>query len=266
MRDATEKAWRDPLARVGPSPTYVGAACRRTVTTVLGVDARRPEAWIAVQLEDGSLASIRRHDTLEALLAEAGEAATVAVDVPIGHEDREGEAGGRRACDRAARQALGDHAERVFWTPPLQVFDEEDHEQAVELAEDRGWPAPEKPMFAGRRRLQAVNEAALADDRIVEVHPAVSYRALNEAVGEGGPLETYGRGPRATYERLQLLAEVGMRPARSLGGVGRMSPRDVLEASIAAWSAHRVARGEHGTLPETPPDDPLTGREVCIVY
>lgn len=236
------------------------------MTAVLGVDARRPEAWITVRLEDGSLAAISRYDTLDELLEAASDVAAIAVDVPIGHDDREGENGGRRAADEAAREALGEAAERVFWTPPLQVFEHDDHEAARRQAEAEGWPVPEKPMFAGRERLLAVNEAAGEDERIVEAHPAISYLALNEQVGEGGPLETYGRGPRATYERLQLLAEVGLRPARSLGGVGRMSPRDVLAASACAWTAHRVATGEAGQLPEDPPADPWTGREVAIRY
>lgn len=234
---------------------------------VLGVDARRPEAWVTVELVDGSLASISRLATLEDVLDEAEDAVVVAVDVPIGHDDREGETnGGRRAADVAARQQLGEAAERVFWTPPLQVFDQEDHEEARRQAETEGWPVPQKPMFAGRKRLRAINEAAIADERVVEIHPEISYLALNDQEGDGGPLTTYGRGPRATYERLQLLAEVGLRPTRSLGGVGRMSARDVIEASVAAWSAHRVAEGEHGVLPEGPPEDPWTGREVCIRY
>jgi predicted RNase H-like nuclease len=237
------------------------------VAIVLGVDARRPEAWVGVELDDGSLASIARYDSLEELLGEAEHADVVAVDVPIGHDDPQGEArGGRRAADQAAREALGEAAERVFWTPPPAVFEAEDHEAAKRRAEAAGWPTPREPMFAGRSRLRAVNEAAEHDDRFVEVHPEISYMALHEAAGEGGPLSAYGRGPRATYERLQLLAEAGLRPTRSLGGVGRMSPRDVLEASIAAWSADRVARGEAGQLPGDPPEDPRTGRPVRIVY
>lgn len=237
------------------------------MATVLGLDARRPRAWVAVRLEEGNLSSIASHDTLEQVLEAADEADVIAVDVPIGHDDREGDRrGGRRAADGAARDRLGEAAERVFWTPPLQVFEAESYEQAVETAKREGWPTPEQPMFAGRERLSAVNRAAEEDERIVEMHPEISYLAMNEAHGEGGVLDTYGRGSRATYERLDLLAEVGLRPARSLGGVGRMSPRDVLEASAAAWSADREARGEAGRLPEDPPEDPETGREVCIVY
>lgn len=235
------------------------------MTTVLGVDARRPDAWVTVELSEGSLASIARHDSLEAVLASAEDAHTVAFDVPIGHEDRQGsQRDGRRGADVAARDSMGEAADRVFWTPPLQVFEHDSYASARRQAEEEGWPVPREPMFAGRARLQAVNEAAAHDDRIVEIHPEVSYLALNEEHGGTGPLATHGRGPRATYERLQLLAQAGLRPTRSLGGVGRMNPRDVLEATVAAWSAHRVANSQARRLPEDPPTDPRTGRRVCI--
>lgn len=235
------------------------------MSTVVGLDARRPEAWITVRLEEGSLKAITHHETLDDVLEEAREAEAIAVDVPIGHDDREGsKRGGRRLADVRARELLGDAAERVYWTPPPSVFELDDHEQALERAREEGWPEPEEGMFAGRKRLLAVNRRALEDDRIVEVHPEVSYTALNEQLGGLGPLETYGRGPRATYERLELLAEVDLRPARSVGGVGRLSPRDVLEASVAAWSADRVARGEAQRFPKDPPEDPETGRPVAI--
>lgn len=235
------------------------------MASVLGVDARRPQAWFTVRLQDGRLKSIATHDSLEAILEAAAGVEVIAVDIPIGHDDPRGtHRGGRRAADVAARQALGAAGERVFWTPPLAVFEREDHDEARRVAEHEGWPVPPKPMFAGRKRLLAINEAIQEDDRFVEIHPEVSYQALNQQQGGSGALETYGRNPRATYERLQLLAEVGLRPTRSMGGVGRMSPRDVLEASIAAWSAHRVAEGLAQKLPPDPPTDPRSDRPVCI--
>lgn len=235
------------------------------MATVLGLDARRPKAWVSVRLEEGSLRAITHQDTLDSALSEADDAEAIAVDVPLGHDDPDGsKQGGRRAADIAARERLGEAAERVFWTPPLDVFEAESYEEACRIADEEGWPRPEEPMFAGRKRLLEVNRRAREDDRLVEAHPEVSYAVLNEQLDGRGPLETYGRGPRATYERLNLLAEVDLRPARSLGGVGRLSPRDVLEASAAAWSADRVAQGLAETFPADPPEDPRTGRRVAI--
>lgn len=237
------------------------------MATVLGIDARRPQAWVTVRLEEGALDAIGFHEDFDSVRSQLGGVEVAAVDVPLGHDDPWGEEnGGRRQADVQARKALADAADRVFWTPPPDVFEVSSFEEACRLAREEAWPEPEEAMFAGRQRLATANGAAQEDERFVEVHPEVSYRALNEQVGNTGPLETYGRGPRATYERLELLAEVGLRPARSVGGVGRMSPRDVLEASIAAWSADRVARDEHGRLPRDPPQDPRTGRPVAIVY
>jgi hypothetical protein len=68
------------------------------------------------------------------------------------------------------------------------------------------------------------------------------------------------------FEWLDLLRKEGLRPARSLGGVGRASPDDVLDATAVAWSAQRLAGGSGASLPVAPSKDPATGRAIGIWY
>lgn len=237
------------------------------MSAAAGVDARQPEALWSVHVEDGSLARIDRHEDLEALFGALEDVDAIAVNVPIGHEDPSGERGdGRRACEKAAAELLGEAtaAERILPMPPFAAYEEEHYHDAVSRCEAEGWPRLPEPIWHGRHRVQALRQQAADDERLVEIHPEVSFTVMNELAGGQGPLETYGRGWSALYERLELLQEAGLRPARSLGGVGRASPRDVIDASAAAWSGHRVAVGEARTLPEDPPTDPSTGRPIAF--
>lgn len=243
-----------------------GACARARVTTAVGVDARQREGLWTVRLVDGRLDRIEQVDDLDAVLAATDDADAVAFDVPIGHEDPAGEHGdGRRACEAAAIERMGPAAEeRILPYPPPVLFDVEHFHEAQAVCEERGWPRITKPIWYGHYRIEQLTETAADDERIVEMHPEVSFTAMHEMHGGDGPLEHYGRGWSAIYERLTLLHEEELRPSRSLGGVGRASPKDVVDATVSAWTAHRVATGEAGTMPDEPPTDPRTGREVAF--
>lgn len=238
--------------------------------TAVGVDARQREGLWTVYVEDGSLKRIEQREDVTSVLEAADEAQAhaLAFDIPIGHEDPTGEHGdGQRACEAAAHDWLGPAAqERILPYPPPVLFEREHFHEAQAACEQAGWPELTKPIWHGHDRIEEVTRAAAEDDRIVEIHPEVSFAALNELHGGEGPLEHYGRGWNALYERLELLHEAGLRPARSLGGVGRASPKDVIDATIAAWSAYRAATGQAEQLPEQPPTDPRTGRVVALHY
>lgn len=238
------------------------------MVTAVGVDARQREGLWTVRVEDGRLDRIEQLDDVDAVIEAAQNVDVIAFDIPIGHEDPTGEEGdGRRACEVAAVERFGQVLEeRLLPMPPPAIYELEHFHEAQAYCETKGWPVIEKAIWHGGYRVQHVTELAADDERIVEIHPEVSFGALNEAHGGEGLLEHYGRGWNALYERLELLHEEGLRPARSMGGVGRASPKDVIDATIAAWSAHRAATGEAGTLPSDPPIDPRTGRPVRFVY
>lgn len=236
------------------------------MTKAAGVDARQREGFWTVHLTDGSLDRIEHLESLEAVIDQIKDVDVLAVDIPIGHEDPDGTQGdGRRACERAARDRMGPAAdERILPMPPPAVYNVDHYHQALALCEENGWPKLAKPIWHGQKRVQALTEASETTDGLVEMHPELSFTVMHELHGGEGPLEHYGRGWAALYERLELLHEAGLRPSRSMGGVGRASPKDVIDATAAAWSALRVARGQAVVFPKRPPKDPRTGRDVAF--
>ena len=235
------------------------------MTIVVGVDAARSPGWVAVTLKDGHLASMVLHPSLRAVIEAEPAASVFAVDVPIGHEDPLGTVDeGRRQCDRAAKVFLGSMRQAsVFWVPPPSILGASDQTEAVQQCRAKGWIAPSAQLWAMRARLLEA-QAFAADPRVFEVHPEVSFQEALRVFGKAGHLSHAKSTWPGLVERLELLHAAKLRPERSLGGVGRASPDDVLDATIAAWSALRIEAGEAKTLPSAPPTDPSTGRPVAI--
>jgi predicted RNase H-like nuclease len=228
-----------------------------------GVDgAGRAHGWVLVVIEDDHLHTSSLHPDLRSVLAACPDAASIAIDMPIGHEMLDPT--GKRRCDVEARHLLGPaRARSVFWVPPPQVLQAPDVSSAIELCERRAWIRPSPLIWGLRAQILQAHEAA-QDPRVVEVHPEVSFQFLAQQLGRTQPL----RSPKATWdglvERLELLHGANLRPTRSLGGLGRASPDDVLDATIAAWSARRHALGTATALPTDDVKDPETGRRVAI--
>jgi predicted RNase H-like nuclease len=236
------------------------------MTLVAGVDGAREEGWVLVRLRAGRLDAIAFAPQLEQALREARDCDAVLVDVPIGHDDPDGVQGGARAADAAAQTYLTGAASTIFRIPPPPVYAATDYEAARRLCETRGWPKPSKQAWHLGPRIQEAEAAAAADARLREGHPEVSFRKLLAEHGGGDQL----RASKHTFDgfmgRLELLHAAGLRPSRSFGGLGRVGPDDVLDATILAWSAQRLAQGRALTLPANPPPDPRTGRPVAIWY
>jgi predicted RNase H-like nuclease len=232
----------------------------------LGVDARGRGAFTGVEIGEHGYRRAVELDRVEATFEHGVDAAAIAFDVPIGHDDPNGERGGERACEQAMRELLGEAAfeERVLAYPPPVVFEEAStFPSARDRCEAEGWPRLAKPIFFARERLEALERRAVNDSRVVEVHPELSFAVLNRQQGGSGPLEHYGEGWAAANERLELFQAAGLSPETTLDEANA-HPRSVLDAAIAAWTARRVAQGEARVFPEQPPSDPRTGREVAL--
>jgi predicted RNase H-like nuclease len=190
---------------------------------------------VAVEIDVEGNSTARTGRTLHDLLD--SEAQVIAVDIPIGIPE-----GGRRPADAAARAFVGGRASSVFPTPVRAALEAGTFAEAVEVARERTGKGISQQSFALRKRILEVDTIARHDERVVEVHPEVSFCAL-----AGAPLSYSKHKPEGLAERRALLERAGISvPPRPTG----VPEADVLDAAVAAWSARRVATGEARAFPE----------------
>ena len=206
----------------------------------LGVDAARG-GWIAVALEEGRFVDAALERQFAAFLERYPDALVVGVDVPIGLP-RVGE---RRRADLAARRMVGARRSSVFFTPPRPALDAPTYRGARAIA-----PSTSAQGWALRSAILDVD--GVHDARVREVHPEVSFAVL-----AGRPLAFAKRTWNGHRERLSLLATAGIHIPELLDA-GLVAADDVLDAAVVAWTATRIARGEHLTLPaDAKPGEPV---------
>jgi predicted RNase H-like nuclease len=206
----------------------------------LGVDAARG-GWIAVALEDGRFAEAALERRFPALLERFPEAAVIGVDVPIGLPAPDA----RRRADLEARRVVGPRRASVFFTPSREALEVRTYGEARAVAPStsaQGWAL----------RTAILDVARVDDERVREVHPEVSFVVL------AGESLVFGKKTwNGQRERLRLLAGAGIELPDRLDA-GLVAADDVLDAAVAAWTATRIARGDHVTLPAEPePGEPV---------
>lgn len=229
------------------------------MVTVLGVDAC-PAGWLAVELHDGRFAEARVVTTLRSLLpgAAAGGVAVVAVDMPLGLLDT-----GWRRADTEAAALLGPLRGSVFRVPPRAVWQEEEYDDARRRCRELTGAGLSRQSWGLAPKLREAN-ACLAEpggDRLFEVHPEVSFRALADGTAPRHRKKSWA----GQMARRSLLATAGILLPDDLGDAGRTPPDDVLDATAAAWTAHRLAHGRARPVPD-PPEHDAHGRPIAIWY
>ena len=205
----------------------------------MGVDWYKA-GWVAVVLEPEPRVLVG--PDLAALVARVDVVACVGVDMPIGLP-----AGGTRASDREAREFVGVRRNSVFMTPPRDVLDAASYAEANQIAERLpGGKKISQQAWALRTNIAAVGRVADADERLIEVHPEVSFCARR-----GGNHLAY---PKTTWNgqalRRAALAKHGVVLPDELDEAGGVPPADILDAAAVAWTARRHARGESRSLPD----------------
>lgn len=122
-------------------------------------------------------------------------------------------------------------------------------------------------LFGMFPKLREVNQIVTPDMQslVFEVHPEVCFWALNDKQ----PM-TYPKNKPEGYEERRALLEAAVGIpiwTREIArGVARPAgPDDLLDATVAAWTARRVAEGSEGRLPVNPEKD-ARGLRMEMVY
>ncbi len=147
---------------------------------------------------------------------------------------------------------------------PSGVFDLRGAERVRAV---RRAPRGEKtPLGAVHRRPQQevgeicgleVHPIAVRDDRIIEVHPEVSFCAM-----KGRPLLHPKKSWNGQMERRSLLHDRRIEIPDLPGEPGKVPPDDVLDAAAASWTAWRVATGGAKVFPASLAGFERSQREV----
>jgi predicted RNase H-like nuclease len=200
---------------------------------IAGVDIASG-GWAVVVSEGSRVVDVFRCETFaDALLLEAE---VIGVDIPIGIPEH-----GPRPADVAARRFAGPRGSAVFPTPVRSVLEASTYPQARAIATELTGRSISAQTYALRRRILEVDEYAARDDRLIEVHPEVSFRQLADR-----PLQSKHTS-FGLAERRKLLEEAGIELPAS---APRVKETDLLDATAAAWTAARYARGDALPLPE----------------
>jgi predicted RNase H-like nuclease len=207
---------------------------------VAGVDGTKG-GWVAVVLDDGGFVDDFLLRPVYTTFAELTDVDIIAIDIPIGF--------GPREADRAARAFLSGTASVVFSTPPKARLE-------VPFGPGQGLSAQSHALG---QRIIHVTGLARSDGRFREVHPEVSFRAMNA----GRPLGYRKKSAAGALIRLELLSREGIE-LTNLNEAAGAPLDDVLDAAAAAWSAQRICAGLAESLPD-PPEN-LDGYPVAVWY
>ncbi|MBX7131529.1 MAG: DUF429 domain-containing protein [Fimbriimonadaceae bacterium] len=171
-----------------------------------------------------------------AVLELTAKCRVVAVDMPIGLPT----GATRRACDRAAREALGARSSSVFFAPPRAALAAENPLEFQAIHRQlfgKGASIPLWGIVPKIREVDALMTPSL-QERVVEAHPELVWRRL-----AGSDLPSKHR-PEGIAARLECLRDVGVRsePNSPIPGVKQDDMLDAI-ALLACASARLDGTG-----------------------
>lgn len=167
-------------------------------------------------------------------------------------------ADGSRVIDCAARAYLGPRRNSVFSPPVRPAFGAADYLDAKERSRrssEHGL-ALSQQCYAILGKIDEVDQLMSPDlqHRVVEVHPEVSFTALNGDV----PLAEAKKSKAGRAMRVNLLSQawgIDVVAIVQQHSSKDAKPDDILDAMAACWTAERVLAGTAVRMPEQPPTD-----------
>ncbi|MCC5875599.1 MAG: DUF429 domain-containing protein [Candidatus Sumerlaeia bacterium] len=224
---------------------------------VVGVDGC-PAGWIGAALNlDSGRFTFMVFNRFASLLDTFPDAQCIAVDIPIGLYSA-AEPGGRE-CDREARALLGrGKTSSVFSAPCRGVLSVTNYPDALQVnrassSHGIGLSIQAYNIVPKIREVDECLTPAL-QEKIREVHPEVSFRALNG----GNPIAEGKKSLAGREIRRRLLAKNGFQKIAMMTRDIRVKAAgkdDILDALAACWSARRIALGTGERIPPVPPVD-----------
>lgn len=230
---------------------------------VAGVDGA-PGGW-AIVIKDGDRWITRKVASLQIILEAGFVFDLIAVDIPIGLLDAY--VVGGRGCDRAARRLLGrSRGSSVFPAPVRPALTAASWEEACirSRASAIHGKALSKQTFGILPKIREVDELLQRHvelrEVVREIHPEVCFSEL-----AGNPMTSRKASKWGREERRRAL----MQPFPELhaieeAGRGQGLPiEDILDATVACWSALRLIDGRGYSLPDAVSLD-ATGLRMAI--
>ena len=215
----------------------------------VGVDGARG-GWVAAIAAGPDRTRLELFSDITALTATVGEAAAVAIDVPIGLYDSVA----FRPCDRAARRLLGSRASTVFAPPARYMLRAAGDYAAIRrlVAEERERNPEAKGLSAQAAGIAAkvrevddwVREHPAAERWLFECHPELSFRALNGGVPLREPKHTAAGRDRRRRLLCAAFPDAEQRIAAARWSAQQVAAADLLDAYAALSTALACARGE----------------------
>jgi len=179
------------------------------------------------------------------------EATRIGVDMPIGFP-----CDTARSCETLVRNYIGPRRSSVFPVPCREAVMAEDYPDACKINARVLGKKFSKQAFMLFPKMREIDSLITPEiqSRVFEVHPEVSFCAMNNKT----PLQHPKKTEQGADLRRALLKACGF-PVDRLQHPGwkksQAADDDILDACACAWSAWRIANGNHTTFPKTPEFD-----------
>jgi predicted RNase H-like nuclease len=219
----------------------------------VGIDAAGKFGWVGVLVDESGFIDAQV-GSLDELIRWAEPVAAIGVDIPIGSVP-----GGVRDADARAREFVGPRRSSVFPAVPGDVLDAVSYAEANHRLERSGRAKLSRQAWMLAPGIREASTLAARDERVIEVHPEVSFREL-----AGEPIRWSKKTWNGMGLRRRLLAGAGIEVPGVIESLDRVPTDDVLDAAVSAWSALRYASRTAVSLPDPP--QLVDGRPVAIWF